>query len=765
MSDTQERITLALANEYTVKSSIGKGGMALVYLAHDVRHGRQVAVKVMRPELTEAVGKQRFLNEIQVIARLAHPHILPLYDSGIADGLLYYIMPYVQGESLSVRIRREVQLGINEAVMMTRQVALALQSAHEQGIVHRDVKPENILIHEGEVMLADFGVALALSASASERLTATGIAVGTPRYMSPEQSHGSETLDARSDIYSLGCVLFEMLAGEPPFTGPTPQAIILKRISGSPPDIRRLRDTVSDSLSKVVTGALAKVPSDRYASAGAFAEALASSDSTPGMPVFTAPTADLVVTPEEQSIAVLPFANLSTDPENEYFCDGMTDELINALSHLPALRVAGRTSSFSFKGKRADAREIGERLHVATVLEGSVRRAGDRVRITVSLSNVADGRQLWSERFDRRMSDTFELQDEIAVAIVHALRLTLLGSDEEVRVDRGTDDLEAYHLYLKGRHFLRSRALPKAIEVFDQAIAKDPSYSLAYCGISDAYCFLGVYGYVSSKTAFARAKASAERAVQMSDNLAEAHCSVGVEEYVFGWQFDQAERSLRRAIEFRPDLADAHAHLSQVLAIMGRVDEAKAVGRRAIELDPLSPLVSALVGFAHHVGRDASGAVENCEQALDLDPFSVSALWVLGLALLELDRHTDAIAALEKAATYSQRSPLMLMCLGGAFAAARQTAAAHEVLGELARSKPGGYSPPATQAWIQFQLGDLDAAFESLNKGLADRNTQTLWPACFPGAACARARADQRFKAMLEPLGLESMVEYWAALD
>jgi serine/threonine-protein kinase len=355
--------------------------MATVYLAEDLKHHRKVAIKVLRPELAAALGPDRFLREIQLAARLHHPHILPLYDSGEAGGLLYYVMPFVEGESLRDRLARERQLPLEGALQVTREVADALDYAHNRDVVHRDIKPENILLEWGHALVSDFGIARAINAAGSDKVTETGLVVGTPAYMSPEQASGERTLSGCSDVYSLGCVLYEMLAGEPPYTGPTAQAILARRLTDPVPPLRTVRENVPVAVERAIGKALAKVPADRFGTAKEFAEALERTSAT------AAP---------EQSIAVLPFSNMSADPDTEYFSDGITEEIINVLAGLEGLRVAARTSSFSFKSKTPDLAEVGAKLHVRTVLEGGVRCAGNRLRVTVQLINVADGFQLWS---------------------------------------------------------------------------------------------------------------------------------------------------------------------------------------------------------------------------------------------------------------------------------------------------------------------------------------------------------------------------------
>src|SRR5881409_2718114 len=422
-TNQQERLNAALAGRYTVERELGSGGMATVYLADDLKHRRKVAAKVLRPELASVIGPDRFLREIEIAAKLNHPHILALYDSGRADEFLFYVMPYVKGQSLRHRLHREKPLPIEEAIAVTRDAALALDHAHAQGVIHRDVKPENILLYEGEAMVADFGIALAVSGTAG-RLTERGVWVGTPEYMSPEQALGEESLDARSDVYSLGCVLYELLAGEPPYTGPTAQAVIAKRLAGPAPGVRRLRATVPGGVEQALLKALATVPADRFVSAAAFAEAL------------TQPRA---VRPTPRSIAVLPFTNLSPDAENEYFADGITEDVIAQLSKIRALKVISSTSVMPLKKREQSLREIGARLEVAAVLEGSVRRDGDRVRIVAQLIDA--------ETDHRQLTDIFMIQTDVALRIAAALRAEL-SPDERSRLGKEpTRDPQAYKLY------------------------------------------------------------------------------------------------------------------------------------------------------------------------------------------------------------------------------------------------------------------------------------------------------------------------------
>ncbi len=464
MSDILDSLQSALADRYRIERELGRGGMATVYLAHDLRHDRSVALKVLRPELAHAVGADRFLREIRLCARLQHPHILGVHDSGEAGGQLWFTMPYVDGETLRSRLAREQQLPIGDAVRITTEIADALTYAHGRGVIHRDIKPENILLSGNHALVADFGIARALRGGAAaqqgseedERLTETGMSLGTPQYMSPEQSVGERELDARTDVYSLGCVLYEMLAGEPPFTGPNPQSVLAKRLSEPVPHIRSTRE-VPLAIDHAVTRALARAPADRFATAAEFAAALGSTSVESGS--STAPVTSRQSPRKRRwigaligavlvillggymalgrsgggapglpaSAAVLPFTDLSPGKDQEYFSDGLTEELITSLSQVKGIRVAARTSSFQFKGQNADIRDVGRKLGVGAVLEGSVRKSGDRLRVTAQLSSAEDGYQLWSESYDRDLADVFAVQEEIARAIVGALRVRLGG--------------------------------------------------------------------------------------------------------------------------------------------------------------------------------------------------------------------------------------------------------------------------------------------------------------------------------------------------
>src|SRR5690242_3409014 len=473
--------------------------MATVYLADDIRHRRKVAIKLLEPELAHAVGPERFLREIEIAAQLNHLHIITLYDSGDVDGYLFYVMPYIEGESLRHRIDRERQLPIDDALSITRHVASALDYAHARNVIHRDIKPENILLFEGEAMVADFGIALAVSSATTQRITGTGLVVGTPEYMSPEQALGEGT-DARSDLYSLACVVYEMLAGEAPYAGPTPHSIIAKRLSDPVPGVRRLRGAVPVAVEDALTKALAKSPSDRFASLADFTKALA------------APAA-----PRTRSVAVLPFVNLSADPENEYFADGITEDVIAHLSKIRSLKVISRTSVMPFKSRQRSLKEIGATLGATSLLEGSLRRSGERVRVVAQLIDAETDQHLWAETYDRQMTDIFSIQTDVALHIAGALKAELTR-DEQTRVRREpTNDVRAYQFFLQGRQWFikwTPDALMRAIEYFERAVGRDPTFALASANLAMAYIELAEIGAMAPEVAYGRAVDAAANALR-----------------------------------------------------------------------------------------------------------------------------------------------------------------------------------------------------------------------------------------------------------
>ncbi|MGH7499913.1 MAG: protein kinase domain-containing protein [Gemmatimonadales bacterium] len=656
MTIPEARLHEALADRYRIDREIGRGGMATVYLAHDLKHRRPVAIKILHPHLAANVGPERFQREVDIAARLNHPHILTLIDSGESDGVLYYVMPYIPGESLRGRLSRERQLPLDEAVRIASDVAAALGYAHGQGVVHRDIKPENVMLLEGEAMVTDFGIAKALSAAEGEHLTQTGTAVGTPAYMSPEQASGDQELDGRSDIYSLGCVLYEMLAGETPFNAPTVQAMIVKRFTEPARPVRALRPEVPEDVERALLRALARAPADRFAAAGQFAQALAPAASG-RTPLEGVPT---VVTAQHRtvrSIGVLPFADMSPTKDQDYFCEGIAEEIINALTKIDALQVASRSSAFAFKGKNQDIRLVGEQLNVATVMEGSVRKAGNRIRITAQLINVTDGYHLWSERYDRDLEDVFAVQDEIAANIVKALRLVL--TDEEKRaIERPrAGNVEAYEFYLRGRqcfHQFREKPLQFARRMFNRAIELDPEYALAHAGIAD--CSSQLYKYWDASAAnLEQAESASRRALDLAPELAEAHAARGFALTMSG-SHEEANQQFETAIRLNPKLFEPYLYYGNARLAEGKLPEAATLYMQAAELRPedyQTPVLAAqcytALGDPARARSADEMALQRARRQMELYPEDIRALYMAAGSLCGLGRVEEGLEWADKA--------------------------------------------------------------------------------------------------------------------
>jgi len=759
VSEGTARVSAALSDRYRIERELGAGGMATVYLAHDLKHDRDVAIKVLRPELAAALGAERFLAEVRITARLDHAHILTLIDSGSVDGTLFYVMPFVRGESLRARLTRERQLGVDDALTITRQIAAALDYAHRQGVVHRDIKPENILLHEGEAFLTDFGVALAVSEAGGDRLTGTGLSLGTPSYMSPEQAAGDRNVDARSDVYALGAVTYEMLAGEPPVTGASVQAMIAKLMTERPTSLRVLRDTVPAAVETAVMRALAKAPIDRFATAREFADALVSGAAAPPGPAPRASSGRwkgsavavglLLLTAAAlllwrrgalagagssgaiRSLAVLPLDNYSADSTQEYFAEGMTDELTSDLAMISQLRVTSRGSAMQFKGKnRPPTPEIAKALHVDAIVEGSVMRSGDRVRINAQLIDARADRHIWAETFERKSSDVLALQAELASAIASAINVRLTPGERSRLSTAPSVDPAAHEAYLKGRFFFNRPSdenLQKAIAQFDTVVKRSPNFAPAYSGLSDAYIWAAYNeGFIRAVDAKPRVKAAAERAVQLDSLSAEAHTSLGVFKAWFEYDWDGSERELRRAIALNPSYAYAHDQLNQMLALVGRFEEAIVEGQRAIALDPLSPsILNDLVMTLVYAGK-AAEALDLARKATELDPTFFFPTHEEGVLALQTGNFPEAIARFERARTLDA-PPFTTAYLAYAYGMSGNRSRALTILEELRKMSPGGKAAPFNLALVYLGLGDRARALDGLEEAYAASSELLVW--------------------------------------
>ncbi len=676
----------ALAGRYAIERELGQGGMATVYLARDLRHARSVAIKVLQPELAAALGGERFLREVAVTARLSHPHILPLLDSGEAAGTLFYVMPYVAGETLRHRLEREKQLPIADALAIAREVADALDYAHRQQVVHRDIKPENILLEDGHAVVADFGIARVLDTSSVQALTGTGLAIGTPAYMSPEQATGMTDVDGRSDIYALGCLLHEMLAGQPPFTGPVAQSVIRQHVTADPPTLTDMRGAVPPAISAVVRRALGKSPADRQQTASAFAaelvqaaqaplhsevrsqeQPIARTSRRPGKGALVAAGVMLVLligavamrygmrpgSPDAGArltrLVVLPFENIGR-AEDAYFADGVTEEIASRLGQAPGVSVIGRVTASQYNGTNAALSTIGRELDVQYALTGTVRwsdePAGRRVRIIPRLMRVSDQSQLWTDRFESAFTEVFATQGRIASEVVSALGITL-GSIDAVRDSTPpTRNIGAYEEYVRGSALLaQCTVVPcqRAVEAaarFESAVRLDSTFAAAWAGLATAWPTAGGAALPAN---LARAKIASEKALLLAPQLAEAHAAAARVIAASRQDNAKAEAEYLRALALQPSQPSALRGLAILYRYQGKLDEAAEQLLRAAVLDPRDLSAQYDLGVTYQRLRRYEEAERFLERAIALNPSDANPL--VRLAILKLMRAGDVAGA------------------------------------------------------------------------------------------------------------------------
>jgi serine/threonine-protein kinase len=778
--DDLSRLRTVLVDRFEIQRELGRGGMAIVYLARDRKLGRLVALKVLLPEVAAALGPDRFLREIQIAAKLSHPHILPLYDSGAVDDQLFYVMPYVEGESLRQRLDREGQLPVVEAVRFATEVAAALDYAHQQGIVHRDIKPENILLHTGQAIVADFGIARAIDAAAIEsgayaEITASGVVLGTPRYMSPEQITG-DPLDGRTDVYALGCVLYEMLTGEPPFTGSSVQAVLARHTVDPAPPVRKSRAEVPVAIERSIAKALAKSPADRFASAAELRDTLTGAAPAPAAVVprrrwpriaasiitVAAVAGALWATFHRNaaaaipSVAVLPFENRANGPDSQYFADGITDELINALGQVPGLRVPGRTSVFALRRSDLDSKTIGARLNAMMLLEGSVQRAGTTLRVTAQLIDAASGLVQWSHEYRREVKDVIDVEDEISHAIVAELRIHLSG-DKQALVPRGTGNTEAHDLYLKGRYFVNQRgaggmaALQRAIGFFRQALALDSNYAQAWAGLAQAYGFLAGFGDTPPGDAFTQAQAAALRAVALDSDLALAHTSLGFVAVFHDWDWAAARRELDRALALDSTEPTTHLYRAWYFRTRGQLEQGLEEMRTARRLDPLNQIYNARVGtYLISMHRYAEAEAE-LRRAIELDSTNQQAMGDLSMSLALQRRYPEAVAI--SPSDPADMQPLQRAGpLAYAYAMSGRRADALAIRRRLERLARQRYVEPEVYAYIAMGIHDSATALDWLERGYRERSFYLWCIATDPIFDPLRGSA--RFERIVQGMGL-----------
>jgi serine/threonine-protein kinase len=755
--------------------------MATVYLARDLKHHRDVAIKVLRPELAHALGPERFLREIEIAARLQHPLILPVFDSGAeasgSDGMppcLWYAMPFIAGESLRDRMNRERQLSVDEGVRIAGEVAQALGYAHAQGVVHRDVKPENILLSDGHAIIADFGIARALDATVSARLTETGLALGTPAYMSPEQAASEGGIDGRSDIYALGCVLYEMLAGHPPFAGSTAQSILARHAVDPVPSLRTVRATVTPELEGVIRRALSKVPADRFATAEELVAALGSGPASRAtrprtwrpllaagiaaatgllfLAIIRSSGSDAAKTAGKEaikSLAVLPFSNLTGDTAQIYLAQGLTDQLVTSLAQISALRV------INLKGAKEVTDQLIKQLGLDAVLAGSLQRAGNAVHITVRLNSATTNQALWAHGYDGELSGILDLQAEVARSVAGKIGASMTPQESaKLTADRPAVNPAAYEAYVRGSYFqlkVTKADLHKAIGYFQQAIDADPAYAAAWAGLAQCYNLLGYYSLASPAAVFPQARAADLRAMELDSTLADAHVALGVTEFFYGWDFVAGEREFRRALKLNSKWGLGSSSYGLFLTAMNRTDDAIAELKRAQELNPLSPIANAAIARPYYNARRYAEAIAQSRQTLELDSTFHRAHYWLGLSYEQLSRPAEAIRELEKAVALSPGS-LYEGALGHAYAVAGQRTRALRVLQKLQARADSGYVSPFDIATIYAGLGDRTQTFEYLEKAYQERVPYMVYLAVDPHFD--PFHTDPRFRDLVRRIGL-----------
>ncbi len=772
MSDLLERLQAALAGRYRIESEIGRGGMATVFLAEDLKHNRKVAIKVLHPELAASLGTDRFLREIEIAAGLDHPHILALHDSGEADGLLFHVMPYVEGESLRERLEREGPLPIDQALSVAAEIADGLDYAHRQGVVHRDIKPGNILLSAGHARIADFGVARAVGVASAGDATATGLAVGTPKYMSPEQAVGAAEIDGRADIYALGCVLYEMLAGDAPYDGPTPQAILAKKSSDSTPGLRTRRKSVPPDLEGVIAKAMAPLAADRYATARDLEQALAAPETAEklrprrdsatrarsvagALLVAAAVLAAWWVfgrgTPLEAAgpypLAVLVPENLTG--EEEYFVAGQHQALIDQLAAISGLRVISRRSVIGFEDSEMTIPEIAEQLGVRGVVASSLTRDGDTVRIQLQLIEAMPAEDLvWSGSFDDDLTGLYSMYREAARSIAGGADVGLTPAEESRLTGDRPIDPETYEAYLRGMHHLQKRTpegIQKGLAYLHEATDRNPADAMSWAGLALGYATVG-HGPSAPPGVWQKARAAAERAVRLDSMLAEGWAALADVRTYYEWDWAGAEAAFRRANELNPNLAMNHYHYAWYLLLMNRYEEAKVEHELAHELDPLTPFQSATLGWLYAYNGETGKAIELAEQTLELNPDGSFGLLVLGWSLAMEGRFEEAIATHERLA---EMYPVWRSRLGVTYALAGRTEDARRIAAELEAQEQDPFGALG-MAELYAALEENDDAF----RWLANEPPHAWLPWAAVDPMRLMPRDDPRFQEFLDRLKL-----------
>ena len=736
-------------SHYKILEKLGGGGMGVVYKTIDTKLDRTVALKFLPEQLHfDEEAEQRFISEAKSASSLDHPNICTIHDiNKTEDGQFYIVMGYYAGETLKKKVDSG-SIKIDTAINYATQIATGLARAHEAGIVHRDIKPANIMITDrNEVKILDFGLA---KTSSEPSITKMGSTVGTVAYMSPEQTKG-EYVDHRTDIWSFGVLLYEMITGQLLFKGEYDQAIIYSILNESPPPISDYDESLPEKLNSIIQKMLGKNPGERYQNMTELIDEL--EKVTSQQPTIENESAE---TERNPSIAILPFANMSEDKANEYFSDGLAEDIINALAQIRDLRVVARTSAFSFKNKETDIREIGEKLNVNTILEGSVRKANNQVRITAQLINVEDGFHLWSEQYDRNLDDIFGIQDEITFTIVDKLKGHLLKEEKSAISRRRTENQEAFNLYLKGRHFWNNRTgegMRRGIECFENATEIEPNYALAYSGMADAYSMIGAYYYLPAKESYPKAIRAANKAIAIDDSLAEAHCALGYAIYEFNWDWTGAEESFKKGLKINPGYSFGHACYAHCLFMLGRFEDAEREIKLARDLDPLGLITNANVGYCYFLNRKYDLALEEYNKALEIDPSFHPLLAYMAEVYEQKGMIDESIKAMKLAYAKSEMNAKILAILGHIYGTAGNTKEANKILDELEKRSRNEFVSASNFTLLYLGMNQKDQVFEWLEKAYEEKAPFVCYLKVDP--RFDKIRDDERFTDLKKRVGLD----------